>query len=864
MSKQTPPILNLSARPTLASPTSPWDIIASERSILGFYDFNLTQNTCLSAHNSFVDFNKLSDSRTADDFFTLFYQGFTDTEQAKNFSARFNRQNLLNLYEQGQPQLTFDSLYAKSGDTPIWIETTIHMLPAHEEGQVEGCVFITSVEKEKRVEFLIEQLFQYDYEYLMLLNLNTGMIAHVSGSQTRSGPHLFHNIPYQTYCQYAVNQLFSSFYREEAAAQFSLKTITQALKSETKYIVQRPVRLDREAPKYKKWTFSYLDQRKNILICTRRDITADYEGNFDLQTGLYNRKAFTAKAASLIKSHRPGYFALISTDINNFKVINDRYGHEIGDQVLHEVGQKLLRNLPREDEIACHDVADMFLILLPNVPDLLNDLQEGALKAVTNVPLPLHLKFRFGVFIIDDINLDVNLMIDRATLAQRSIKHRSQTIVSLYNDSMRQTIIEEQQLADDAEAALRQKQFQVWFQPQYDYSSNKLIGTEALVRWQHPKKGLLVPGRFIPLFERNGFISKLDQFVWEESCRYLRAWQDKGQELPVSVNVSRINIYNPHLCSFLTGLVERYNLKPSQLKLEITESAYIDNEQELLRIISQLHHAGFSVEMDDFGSGFSSLNMLKSLPVDLLKLDMRFLDAGNEERGGNILSSVIRMAHWLRLPVVAEGVETQNQADYLKSLNCSFMQGYYFAKPMPATAFTELLENSHIGSRRKKMGVPLKGAAAFWDPSAQTVLLFNSFIGGAYIAEYYQGNLEMLRSNDNFYQEINLTREEFLSYASHFQDCFDPENRKLMVETVEKTIRTGKEEKCITKHSLPSAGKKQTLWTQNCFRILDTSDNRHLFYVSVQDVTEHLLLEQKLEQANLRLKQALALMEAHS
>ena len=289
---------------------------------------------------------------------------------------------------------------------------------------------------------------------------------------------------------------------------------------------------------------------------------------------------------------------------------------------------------------------------------------------------------------------------------------------------MRSDIVKEQKLSSEMVEALENGQFEVYYQPQYDYENNSLVGAEALVRWNHPEKGMISPAVFIPMFERNGFITVLDEYVWEKACQDLRKWMDDKEKyipISVSVNISRIDIYNPNLCKTLKNLVKKYNLNASALKLEITESAYMQSPEQLINVTKDLRANGFIVEMDDFGAGYSSLNILKDVPVDILKLDVNFLSKGEDDsKGGHILSSIIRMAHWLNIPVIAEGVETKEQADYLKSLSCVYMQGYYFSKPLPKNEFEKILVKSEVGDTKKYSSTNLEGIAEFWNPSARS------------------------------------------------------------------------------------------------------------------------------------------------
>lgn len=699
---------------------------------------------------------------------------------------------------------------------------------------------------------LIRHLITLDYEYLSLIDIKTETITPILNPRTVTAKTLTDSRPYQDYSAFSLAQLLPPEYQTDAAIKFSLAAIKRGLKLKSTYSLVFPVKSSQDVLGYKKWRFTWLDEDKQTLVVTRSDVTFDYQANFDVLTGLYNRRTFITQATQILKGKPAGSFALVSIDLNNFKVVNDRFGHTAGDKALRLVGESLLNYCHNDESIVVgHDVADVFLLLLPASPSLGKELLSLAQKGNIKLDLPLSLTSRLGVFIITDTTLDVNLMIDRAMLAQRSLKGHSETSLAFYDDAMRQNLLEEQQLTEDMETALAEHQFQVWFQPQYDYDTGALIGAEALVRWLHPLKGLLTPAKFIPLFERNGFISKLDAYVWEESCRYLQLWRQdiSKKDISVSVNVSRVDIYNTDLCTQLLQLIKKYDLTPSLLKLEITESAYMENSAQLIKCVEKLHALGFSVEMDDFGSGFSSLNMLKAVPVDLLKLDMRFLEVGNEERGGNILSSVIRMAHWLKLPVVAEGVETKTQAEYLKSLNCSFMQGYYFAKPMPSGEFTQLLSHSPVAHPNMFRNLNLEGAAPFWDPSTQTALLFNSFVGGAAIAEYHNQNLEIIRTNDNFYRELGCTREDFAPFAEHCLEDFDETNKAKMIEMLENAITSESETECVVfnkRLSYNTAGR----WTRNRVRLLAQNGDRFLFYFAIDDCSAEKRLQDELKESN--------------
>ena len=268
----------------------------------------------------------------------------------------------------------------------------------------------------------------------------------------------------------------------------------------------------------------------------------------------------------------------------------------------------------------------------------------------------------------------------------------------MYNESLRDKLLREKAIPDAMQKALDQGQFSVFYQPKYSLTEECLAGAEALVRWIHPEWGMISPGEFIPLFEKNGFIPKLDQYVWEQVCAQLQRWRKTGRPvLPVSVNISRADMYQADVAQVLSGLTARYGIEPGLLHLEITESAYAENTRTITATVGKLRAMGFVVEMDDFGSGYSSLNMLSQMKLDMLKLDRSFIVSETSKSTElSILNDVISMAHRMRLRVVAEGVESRNQLERLRAVGCDYVQGFYFAKPMPAGEFEKLLSSSRL------------------------------------------------------------------------------------------------------------------------------------------------------------------------
>ena len=410
----------------------------------------------------------------------------------------------------------------------------------------------------------------------------------------------------------------------------------------------------------------------------------------DALTGVYGKEYFYLQATEILQNNPQKQYDLICFDVERFKLINDIYGTQMGDALLKKVGAMLLEIM--ENDIICGRIgADEFVCLLPHREDYSNETFASYIAKIAafSDAVKLNIVLRYGVYVIDDPTTSVSIMCDRASLAKESIKGKYDTYFAFYDDKIRQKLLDEQIIVSAMKNALQEKQFKIYFQPKYDLKTDEIVGAEALVRWQHPEKGFMSPGEFVPLFEKNGFITDLDLFIWEQCCQKMKEWRDKGKKVaPISVNVSRVDIYNPRLAEILLSMIQKYELSPKYLHLEITETAYTQNPEQLISTVQKLKKLGFMIEMDDFGTGYSSLNMLAELPIDILKLDMRFLQKEEKKnQGRSVLSFIISLAKWMDLQVVAEGVETKEQMQLLKSLNCEYAQGYYYAKPMPENQF---------------------------------------------------------------------------------------------------------------------------------------------------------------------------------
>lgn len=412
-----------------------------------------------------------------------------------------------------------------------------------------------------------------------------------------------------------------------------------------------------------------------------------HRSEYDALTDLCNVNRFYVDACKLIEDESREY-AIISFDIDRFKMINDLFGMKTGDAVLQHVAD-VLRDIMTDESLCCRVHSDVFFVCIPfTKKGEIIKLIERIRKGIFRNDFSFDINTSFGVYLIQNRCIPINLMCDRAGLACRTVKNNAMKFCAFYDEQYRNEILKTTEIEKDMNVAISDKQFLMYLQPKYELVTGQICGAEVLARWKHPIKGLIQPNDFIPLFEKNGFIIRLDEYMWDQACRTLARWKNEGKQLiPLSVNISRYHIKNNDLIAAWKRLIKKYKVAPSDLTLEITETLFNDSN-DLYDVLQQLQDMGFRLEVDDFGSGYSSLNMIRQVPINTIKIDKDFLDKKlSTEKGKIVVSHTIAMAKDLKLSVVAEGVETKEHVDFLKAAACDVAQGYYFAKPMPLEDF---------------------------------------------------------------------------------------------------------------------------------------------------------------------------------
>lgn len=384
-----------------------------------------------------------------------------------------------------------------------------------------------------------------------------------------------------------------------------------------------------------------------------------------------------------------GNIAFIQFDIRKFKIINDLYGEKFGDEILEFViGQ--LKEVCHDEQFFVNLRSDVFVVVTEYGEEeellaLIHSLDER-LGRFKNVKLQLV----YGIYTVEDRKMELRQMEDRAGMARKAAKNNILSNVVFYREQFKEFLYNRKFIEENMQTAVTERQFMMYLQPKYSIAQNEIIGAEALVRWRHPERGMIYPNQFIPIIEENGFIKKVDYYIWEEACRFIRRCEDAGIDpCPISVNVSRIHLRGDECVQVLSDMIADNGIEKTLLELEITETA---DDQQVSAKALELKEEGFTLLMDDFGSGYSSLNILLETPFDVIKLDKKFIENMMvSDKGRLILEQVVSMAGKLELGLLAEGVETKEQVELLKSIGCDQVQGYYYAKPMPAEEFFALL-----------------------------------------------------------------------------------------------------------------------------------------------------------------------------
>lgn len=445
------------------------------------------------------------------------------------------------------------------------------------------------------------------------------------------------------------------------------------------------------------------EKEKAVLIFTNaeKELEAVHElkslVKVDLLTQLPNIDTFSMQTWELLKNHPDKQYAIVRMDMQKFRLLNQFYGTKEGDNILRFMAVKLQECMDSEELYTyCHLSSDIFAVCMTNDMESIQRVIKYIQDAMNQYPLDFEMNMSFGIYMITEQDkadrIPIVSLVDRAAIAQR-VKNNYMNKIAVFDESIAAKEYAEQNVIMEMNNALETGQFHIYLQPKADIDTGKIVGSEALVRWIHPTKGIISPADFVPIFEGNGFISEVDYYMLRKTCEVIRRWLDMGiPAKPVSVNLSRTNLYSPRILHDIMNCVEEYRIPHDLIEFEITESAFAVDNIHLNNLLKELQKNHFKVLMDDFGSGYSSLNSLRELTIDILKIDIKFLPGtSTDQRAEIILKSVVGMAQDLQLGVVMEGVETTEQAELLKQIGCKTAQGYLYYKPMPVSEYEQVI-----------------------------------------------------------------------------------------------------------------------------------------------------------------------------
>ena len=580
----------------------------------------------------------------------------------------------------------------------------------------------------------------------------------------------------------------------------------------------------------------------------------------DAATGLLGKEAFFDEAAAYLRHSGARDVSIVCFDVDHFKLFNDLHGLDCGDELLRYLGRALaLRFSPDGAQPLARLAADTFALCATGIRP--ERVERILVDISSECPNGIDAIVRAGVYRIEDPASPVSIMCDRAVIALRTVKGSYFDRVALYDPGMREALVLEREVVAGIESALREDRIELFLQPKCNIRTGKIVGAEALARWRHPERGIVAPGEFIPLIERNGLVCSLDLRVWEKTAAWIRGLIDEGvQPVPVSVNVSRADIYLVDVAAELHALVERYGIEPSLIEVEITESAYSERPDRIVAAFDELAERGFTVLMDDFGSGYSSLNMLKDINVDVLKIDMRFLDR-DDRRSKDIMELVIRMARWLDLPVIAEGVETREQVNFLLDVGCSYAQGYYYARPMEAAAFEALLtDGSKVQHEQCALQDARRPILDFRDLLHENTIsdrMLSSIIGSVALYSYADGDLRLIRGNEA-YRRLIATLGEGVNGAEEGGSLLPfvhDEDRDALVAAAEETVRSCPDDGVEV--VVRRMGTNGCHWHKMRLFHLNTTNGSATVYGSVTDVTERMEYMEALRKSEQRFEMTL-------
>lgn len=566
---------------------------------------------------------------------------------------------------------------------------------------------------------------------------------------------------------------------------------------------------------------------------------------YDRLTGIYNFTTFLIETRKLLDENTDREYIILVFDIDRFKVINEMFSMEKGDMVLQLVAGNFAGLVTDKGGTYGRIGSDRFVCCYPRDLYDKKEVESYLSFLIDTEERKYRVYMHAGVYIIDERDIDVIKMCDRALMALKSIKGHYNQKISVFSEKERYELVETQQLISDMESGIANKEFKIVVQPMYNFKNNTMVSGEVLVRWEHPELGLLMPGRFVPIFEKNYVITKLDKYVWEEACILIRKMMDsKEGAIPLSINVSRVDLLLEDVVDILENLVSKYEIPHKYLRVEITESAYMDNPQKLVETIARLKKHGFTVLMDDFGAGYSSLNTLKDLSFDVLKIDKKLIDEiDKSDKAGSVVVSIVRMARWLGMQVVAEGIEKRSQANLLRSIGCDYIQGYLYSKPVDVDTFlTKKGETVRTANMQIKDLINLDKLIAAKD--LQTRMFIEELIGPLAMFELQGEEFRFLEANEAFSRKYETDTAKVIEQLNITDKNFLPKTREKLIARCREAYNTGTPEYLTISKKVGEFGRR---WIRIKIFYAGEREESQVFIFGISDATKEVIRSNRRE-----------------
>ena len=612
---------------------------------------------------------------------------------------------------------------------------------------------------------------------------------------------------------------------------FTKENILRSLDERGEFTLSYRLMVDGE-PTLMSMKITYMQGDERRLIIGVKKVNLDARNEL---TGLCNEAIFHVRGKEILREHPEGW-CLIAIDIENFKLFNEWYGRETGDKLLARIGKRLSVSEEKYGALAAYMGQDDFCLLAPYHDERTRRLYHDIHAMVAEYGTSVGFMPAFGMCMADGES-GLEELYDHAVIAGRHAKENFHTRIRTFEVSMIQQTERDYHILSDFQKALREHELFINLQPQCRIDTGKVVGAESLVRWRKADGQMVSPGIFVPVLERYGFVTDLDKFVWEEVCAWQRRWIDGGHTpLPVSVNVSQIDIFSIDVPEYMDSLIKKYDLPVDVVKVEITESAYV-GDGAVVDTVKRLREKGFLVLMDDFGSGYSSLNMLRNLNVDIIKLDAQFLRMSDDDhKGVHILESIVNMAKTMGVPIIVEGVETREETDFIASLGCRYVQGYYFYKPMPVPDFEELIgDPEHIDTDGFVFKVKAEfHTREFLDQNVFSDVMLNNILGPVAFFQLHGEDFDCIRYNEQFYHEINS--DQFDSLLKSAQRLLSEDDLPVFYGLLEQAMNDPLNGAADILRFPRADGTVAQFRAQ--FFFLDEDENGKRFYGSMRDVTQ--------------------------